>query len=104
MDRAFFKITNVSDEDLDMKLVSAPYGYFQLDLPDVIKAGESVECKLMVNPEYLEKTFEKSLTFEFSDATKTRFSVPIVRRLIGQRKAVKSTAPVNPKTGAKSGK
>ncbi len=78
-----------------MTLVSLPRGYFQLDLPDKIPAGQAAECNLKVNPEYLKNSFEKSLTLEFNDASKSRFSIPVVRRLIGQKKTSKPATPAD---------
>jgi hypothetical protein len=83
VDESKFTMTNVSDEDLNVTVVSQPYGYFQLDIPKTVKAGQAAECKLKVHPQYLGEPFEKSITIELSDAAKTRFSIPVVRRLIG---------------------
>ncbi|MEE9441843.1 MAG: DUF1573 domain-containing protein [candidate division Zixibacteria bacterium] len=92
VDEAKFTVTNVSDEDLDLKIVSEPYGYLQIDLPDEVKAGETAECKIKVNEDHLNQSFEKSITLELNDPTKTRFSIPIIRRLIGGKKAQASNA------------
>lgn len=84
VDEAKFEITNVSDADLEISLVGQPPGYFEVMFPEKVKAGESAECKLKVNPEFLSDAFEKSITFEFSDNAHSRFTVPVVRRFIGQ--------------------
>ncbi len=106
LEEASFTITNVSDEELDLSLVSQPPGYFQLDLPERIGAGEAAECNVSINRRYLADSFEKSLTFEFSDAAKSRFTLPIVRRFIKQKKAASKTQPDKPtavKTGTAGG-
>ena len=83
IDEAKFEMTNVSDAPLDVTLASQPPGYFQVDFPKTIKAGETAQCKLKVNPEYLGGPFEKSITFEFGDNAHSRFTIPVVRRFIG---------------------
>jgi hypothetical protein len=92
VDEAKFTVTNVSDEDLELKIVSEPFGYLEIDLPDEVKAGESAECKIKVKEDHLNQSFEKSITLELNDPTKTRFSVPIIRRLIGAKKTQASKA------------
>ncbi|MEZ5359186.1 MAG: DUF1573 domain-containing protein [Candidatus Zixiibacteriota bacterium] len=83
VDEVDFSITNVSDQALDLSLVSIPAGYFSTELPTSIPAGQSARCKLKVKPDHLDETFEKSLTLQFNDPGKSRFTIPIVRRLIG---------------------
>lgn len=93
VDEAKFTITNVSDQDVDLSIVSQPYGYFKLDIPDKIKAGKSVEAKLKVNEEFLSSAFEKSITLEVGDMAQSRFSIPVIRRFIGtQKPAAQETA------------
>ncbi|MDD4052928.1 MAG: DUF1573 domain-containing protein [candidate division Zixibacteria bacterium] len=87
IDEAKFTIQNVSDQDLGIEVVSEPYGYFQLTLPKNIAPGQTTECKLKVNREYLAEPFEKSITLELTDASKTRFTIPVIRRLIGRQNA-----------------
>ncbi len=83
VDETTFTITNVSDASLDLSLVSLPSGFFNVELPETIASGESAICKIKVIPEFLEQAFEKSFTVELSDDSKSRFTVPIQRRLIG---------------------
>jgi hypothetical protein len=83
VDEAVFDITNVSDANLGLSVVGQPPGYFEVELPENIIPGESAECKLKVNPEFLEGAFEKSITIELTDNAKSRFTIPVVRRLIG---------------------
>ena len=93
IDEAKFTIQNVSDQDLGIDVASEPYGYFQLTLPKTIKAGQTAECKLKVNREYLAEPFEKSVTLELTDAGKTRFTIPVVRRFIGKPNAGVTPTP-----------
>lgn len=98
-----FTIKNVCDTDIGVTVVGAPPGYFQIDIPETIASGEKAECLLSVNPEFLgDNSFEKSITLELNDASKTRFTIPVVRRLIGQKSGAPSTkgaAPQGGKTG-----
>lgn len=101
VDETKFKIKNVSDQDLDLKIVSQPYGYFGLDIPRTVKAGQTIECKLKVRPDMLDKPFEKSITLELSDAAHSRFTIPVIRRFIGAANQPKTpeAAQTPPKTG-----
>lgn len=101
VDDAKFEVTNVSDEDLHISLVGTPPGYFQVTLPEVIKAGQTAECKLKVNPEFLAGAFEKSITLELSDMAQSRFTIPVIRRLIGEQK-VEETPPPHGATATKT--
>lgn len=85
MDEAKFTITNVSDIDLEIEILSEPYGYFVLDLPKTVKAGEAVECALKVNYMQLGHSFNKSITIGLNDPVNSRFTIPVVRRLIGDQ-------------------
>jgi len=86
-----FVIENVSDQDLEIKLVDMPYGMFKLELPTKIKAGKSKSGKIIVLDEWMDKQFEKSLTIELTDAKNTRFTVPVKRtiRVPGQTASTK---------------
>lgn len=92
VDETKFKVTNISDADLGISVVGQPPDYFELEIPEKVNAGESVECKLKVNPKYLEGPFEKSITLELTDAAQTRFTIPVIRRLIGGAKKIDNSA------------
>jgi len=80
---AKFQITNISDQELGLKLVDSPPEYFKITLPKSVAAGQSVEGSLELNPAYMSEPFEKSITIEVSDAAQTRFTIPVIRRFIG---------------------
>jgi len=101
IDESKFNVTNVSDEELKIKIVSQPPGYFDIEIPETVKAGATAECMLKVNPEYLKGAFEKSITIELSDKAQTRFTIPVVRRLIGSENIAKPEAKGNPAGGGK---
>ncbi|MBN2226635.1 MAG: hypothetical protein JW763_04670 [candidate division Zixibacteria bacterium] len=86
-----FVIENVSDQDLDIKLVDMPYGMFKLELPKKVKAGKSEGGKIVILDEWLKEEFEKSVTIELNDANNTRFTIPVKRtiRVPGQTASTK---------------
>lgn len=73
------KIANVSDEDLQITLVAFAEAYFDVNLPKSVSAGETVEGEVVLKDDAIEKSFEKSFTFELSDEKHTRFTIPVKR-------------------------
>jgi hypothetical protein len=92
IDEARFTIRNISDQDLGVTVTGQPFGYFQLTIPKMVQAGQTADCRLKINPKYLAEPFEKSITLELTDTSKTRFTIPVIRRFIGK-----------PNTGISSG-
>lgn len=90
-----FKLTNVSDTELVPKVVAAALRFFKVELPPSIKAGETVEGKVMLTDFGIKQSFEKSITFELNDAQATRFTVPVKRDL---RPSVQQTDISQPET------
>ena len=80
-DEMKFNITNMSDEDLKVALISKPEGMFDLTLPNKVEAGKSAQGTLKLRPEAVETSFEKSFTIELSDSKSTRFTVPVKRKV-----------------------
>lgn len=78
-DQVKFSIKNVSDKPVGMKTIDQPEGYWSLNLPDMIGAGESVQVVLTANESAVVKRYEKSFTIELDDEAKTRFTVPVKR-------------------------
>ena len=91
IDEGTFKIVNVSPDDLKLSLVDYPADYFSLDLPKDIKPGDTAFCKLKVVPDKLPEEFFKSFTIEFNDSNASRFTIPVVRRFIGETSAKESS-------------
>lgn len=88
-----FAITNVSDEDLEVRLVDMPPGMFKLSLPKKVKAGKTEKGKIELFDELVTEEFEKSLTIELSDQQKSRFTVPVKRVIrIPGTSAIKASA------------
>ena len=79
IEKKSFKITNVSDQNLKIKLVSFDSRYFEVKLPKSIKSGKTEKAKIKVLKEYLDKNFEKSFTIELDDENNTRYTVPVKR-------------------------
>lgn len=72
-------IKNVSKSTLKMHLVSQPYGYLKISLPDGdIKPGKEKEIKVRIDSSVKDADFRKSFTFEVNDSTGTRYTVPTI--------------------------
>jgi hypothetical protein len=99
IDEAKFKITNVSDQNLGLSLVDTPPEYFEIHLPRDVAPGQAVEGTLKLNPAYLGKPFEKSITIEVSDQAHTRFTIPVIRRFIGPGRPAAQSTPDKPGGG-----
>ncbi len=78
-DEMKFNITNVSDKDLTVTLISKPEGVFDLQLPDRVEAGKSAQGILKLRPDAIETSFEKSFTIELNDDKTSRFTIPVKR-------------------------
>jgi hypothetical protein len=78
-DEMKFNITNVSEQDMTVTLVSAPEGIFDLELPDKVEAGKTAQGILKLRPEAIETSFEKSFTIELNDGNNSRFTIPVKR-------------------------
>lgn len=81
-----FDISNISREDLEINLIDSPAGMFKVNLPRKVKAGKTEKGTISLKAEYADKEFEKSVTIELNDASKTRFTIPVKRsiRIPGQ--------------------
>lgn len=76
-----FEITNTSGRDLNIKLISRPHEFVEIELPEEIKAGETVAGFVRLTENGREKSFAKSFTFEINDDSGSRFTMPIWRQL-----------------------
>ena len=77
-----FTLTNVSDQKLEVKLVSTAVDLFELKLPKSIKPGKSEDGELKLKEEAYGDAFEKSVTIELvggNDEQTTRFTIPVKR-------------------------
>ncbi|HUV31345.1 MAG TPA: hypothetical protein VMY05_09685 [Acidobacteriota bacterium] len=80
-DEMKFNITNVSEQDLKVRLVYQPEGYFDLELPGTVKAGKTAQGVLKLRKEAIDTSFDKSVTIELDDESASRFTIPIKRKL-----------------------
>jgi hypothetical protein len=72
-------VKNVSKSTLKMHLVSQPYGYLKISLPDAdIKPGKEKEIKVKIDSSVKDADFKKSFTFEVNDSTGIRYTVPTI--------------------------
>jgi len=78
-DEMAFTITNVSGNDLNVRLIDLPGDLFEITLVEKIVAGGTVQGLLKLHPDALETPFEKSFTIECDDETATRFTIPVKR-------------------------
>ena len=74
-----FKITNISKEDVEVKLIDMPFEMFSVKLPKKIKAGKTAKGKIQILDEHIDSAFEKSMTIELNDKAVSRFTIPIKR-------------------------
>ena len=81
IDRIEFGIRNVSDEELTIEFISGADDYFQVELPKVIKPGESAKGRLMLHKSALVKSFQKSFTIQAGDEIGSRFTIPVKRTI-----------------------
>jgi hypothetical protein len=100
-DGSEFTIANISDEDLEIQVVYKPHGYFDIDIPGAIKSGKTAKCRIKAADDFLEKSFEKSITFELNDTAKSRFTLPISQRIKIVR--TKSSTDANKPSGKSGG-
>lgn len=83
IDRIEFGIRNVSEKELQLELVAGASDFFVVELPKLIKPGELAKGRLVLNKTVLDKSFNKSFTFQVSDDAGSRFTVPVKRSLGG---------------------
>jgi len=98
---ATFTITNVSNSDLKLSVVDKPRGIYKISIPKVVKAKSAVTCRLKLLPGQTLNAFENCFTIELSDTTKTRFTVPVTRRIINSQDSIarpknEITTPIKP--------
>jgi hypothetical protein len=80
-DRATFTVTNTSDKELKLTAVDAGKDFGVLTLPESIGPKQTVEAELVLKPEMLGSELTRSVTFQVNDEKKTRYTVPVLRRL-----------------------
>lgn len=73
-----FAVRNVSSEDIELSLVSAPYEYVEVEVPGgSLSPGSEKTIKVKVDHGIADQLFNKSFTLEASDSARTRITVPV---------------------------
>jgi hypothetical protein len=75
-----FHLENRSDEDLRVSVVDSALKAFEVKVPDMIKAGETIEGRIRVRDDRLESDFDESVTFRFQGKETNYYTLPIRRR------------------------
>jgi hypothetical protein len=76
---AKFNIVNKGDQDYNLKLIDYGDDYFELEMPEMVKAGQTATGTIMVHEDLVESEFERSITFELDDDMRTRYTLPVKR-------------------------
>jgi len=79
--KASFLIENRGDVDFKLTLVDWGRDFFDVDLPNLVKAGETVEGSILVHEDKVPYDFNLSLTFAINDIDETRYTLPIERKV-----------------------
>jgi len=96
-DELSFNITNISEDKVNLSVVSQPIGYFKIELPESISAGKTAQGKIKLLDDSLEKNFQKSFTIELDDEKTTRYTIPVKRSI--RKSGGQAKAPVTGKKG-----
>ena len=72
-----FTITNISGEDLRLKLVDYPEEYLAVDIPDKVHKNSSSYGTVKIVGKSLTDKFYKSFTIEVDDEQNSRFTIPV---------------------------
>jgi hypothetical protein len=76
---SIFLIENLTNRDYKLSLVDSDKSLFEVTLPAIVKAGETVEGMVVVNELAVARSFEKSITIEIGDDFHTRYTLPVKR-------------------------
>jgi hypothetical protein len=90
-----FKITNVSDKEVALKLISSPAELYEVKLPGKIPAGQEKNGTITLTKKAFENSTEKSFTIEVNNGEVTRFTVPVVHEAVSAAARLNVS---NPKT------
>ncbi|MFQ5500410.1 MAG: hypothetical protein ACE5FH_12140 [Candidatus Zixiibacteriota bacterium] len=80
-DKIEFNITNVSDNKINVSLIAAPSNLMEVDLPSSIDAGATARAVVKLTAAAIDRSFDKSITFELDDEKNSRFTIPVKRSL-----------------------
>ncbi|MEW5796527.1 MAG: DUF1573 domain-containing protein [Candidatus Zixiibacteriota bacterium] len=74
-----FSFENKSSEDFRILVVDSARKSFEVRVPDMLKAGQTVEGKLRVIDSKVDKDFQESVTFRFEGKEGYNYTLPVVR-------------------------
>jgi hypothetical protein len=77
--RASFSISNPTDKDLKISVVDSSFKSFAVEIPKIVKAGESVNGLVTVNEDMVENSFQESFTIGFDDIESSLYTIPVRR-------------------------
>ncbi|MCD6378929.1 DUF1573 domain-containing protein [bacterium] len=76
---AKFLIENRGNRDYKITPIDWAKDFFDVNLPEIIKAGETVEGSIKVHEDKTMEEFNHSLTFSIDDKDQTRYTIPVER-------------------------
>ncbi|MDH3891549.1 MAG: DUF1573 domain-containing protein [candidate division Zixibacteria bacterium] len=80
IDSVGFTLTNHSDEDLDLNIVSYPSESYEVSFPAQVAGGSAAEGYVKITPQTSDSEFKGSITIEFEGAKKNRLTIPVQRK------------------------
>ena len=75
-----FSFQNKSAQDLQIVVADSSYKSFEIKVPPVVRAGETVEGRLRVRDDRVTKDFEESVIFVFKGKSDYYYTLPVFRR------------------------
>ncbi|MCH9032783.1 MAG: hypothetical protein IIB00_11080, partial [candidate division Zixibacteria bacterium] len=76
-----FTLTNLSEEDINLRVAEFPTEIMDIEFPDKLKAGETFEGMAKIRKEYHKKELATSVTLEVNESEMFRMTIPIWRRI-----------------------
>jgi len=77
--QATFRIVNKSNKDYTLDLIDVADDFFTVEMPKMVRAGESAEGTVTVNEDKIKSDWQRSLTFKINDPNETRYTLPVKR-------------------------
>jgi hypothetical protein len=80
-DRVTFSLVNTTNDSFELTMIDGVDEYATLTLPSTIGPRDTVVAELVLKPEVLGKDLTESFTFQVEDRFRTRYTVPVRRKL-----------------------
>ncbi len=81
IDQLEYTLTNRTDTELLVKIVSSSFDDCTITVPETIPANGKAVGMIKINKEFLDKEFKGSITIEFNDKENTRMTIPYRRKI-----------------------